>query len=247
MKNKVKAVRDYLVLHSKGTVKNSLVSLFKSNPLLPVVAELDLRREQRILDVGCGAGVLLYALRNAGFKKLMGIDPFVDNDIQYNNGLQIKKQFLHQHYGTYDVIMIHHALEHVAEQEDTIQKMFELLAPNGKLMIRIPIVATYAWEHYRTNWVQLDAPRHFFLHSPKSLQKLVEEKGFKLSKTVYDSSAIQIWGSELYNRDLPLKENEKKLTDIFGDDWIKDCFTKARELNKQQSGDQAAFIFTKVS
>ncbi len=39
----------------------------------------------RILDVGCGTGVLLYSLSNLGFRHLLGVDKFIDRDIQYAN------------------------------------------------------------------------------------------------------------------------------------------------------------------
>jgi SAM-dependent methyltransferase len=46
-----------------------------------------------------------------------------------------------------------------------------LLACKGIIVVRIPAVSSYAWERYGVAWMQLDAPRHFFLHSPKSMTR----------------------------------------------------------------------------
>jgi len=43
--------------------------------------------------------------------------------------------------------------------------------PGGWCVIRIPTVSSFAWEHYREQWVQLDAPRHFFLHKVRKTGK----------------------------------------------------------------------------
>jgi SAM-dependent methyltransferase len=54
--------------------------------------ELDL--DARILDVGCGAGSLLLRMRKAGFSNLSGVDPYISGDIDYGNGLRIRKSSL---------------------------------------------------------------------------------------------------------------------------------------------------------
>ncbi len=245
VKNRVKGIRDFLIFHSSGSMKQFLARALRSDPLVPVVAELRPKISDRILDIGCGAGVLLYTLRNAGYRHVSGIDPFIEKDIHYSNGLQIRKQYLSEHEGEYDIVMMHHAFEHVAEQQETILKMHRVLAVKGKLMIRIPIASSYAWDHYKTNWVQLDAPRHFFLHSVKSMTLLAADHGFRLKKIIYDSAPIQFWGSELYSRDLPLKESEKKLREIFDEQQIAEFYAHSQELNRKGQGDQAAFIFEK--
>lgn len=55
-------------------------------------------------------------------------------------------------------------------------------------MIRIPVSDGKAWEIYGTHWVQLDAPRHFFIHSVKSMKLLAEQTVFKVSTIIFDSA-----------------------------------------------------------
>ncbi|MDH5560705.1 MAG: methyltransferase domain-containing protein [Deltaproteobacteria bacterium] len=79
-------------------------------PALKSLAPLHLNTHHKILDVGCGSGELLLYLRNLGFDQILGIDPFLKEDITYNNQLKIQKKNLFDLKGTWDMIMFHHSL-----------------------------------------------------------------------------------------------------------------------------------------
>ncbi len=218
------------------------------------LAGLGLTHRSRVLDVGCGAGFLLYALRNAGFTQTAGCDPYLDKTITYPNGLTLYKRSIHEMAGTWDVVMFHHAFEHLPDPRETLQTVARLLAPGGVCLIRIPISASYAWDHYRTCWAQLDAPRHFFLHSPTSLGMLAEDAGLRVERVVYDSTAFQFWASERYLRDIPLlapveaeHPAEARLhgAGVFTQGELDRFAEQAAVLNAWQWGDQAAFYLRK--
>lgn len=57
--------------------------------------------------------------------------------------------------------MFHHSFEHIADPFETLCSVRRLLS-SGTCLIRIPIVDSWAWENYGVNWIQIDAPRHFF-------------------------------------------------------------------------------------
>jgi len=212
---------------------------------LRIFSFLSIKENTSILDVGCGSGRLLYALKEAGIKNLLGVDPFNEKDIQYENGLKIQKKEIHEIKGKWDVITFHHSFEHIPNPAETLETVANLLAPDGRCVIRIPIVPCYAWERYRVNWVQLDAPRHFFLHSIKSMNILAAKVGLEIYKVDYDSTALQFKGSELYSKDIPLMAGRSK-TSIFSM-REKHTFKKhAKELNENKQGYQAAFYFKKI-
>lgn len=204
-------------------------------------------KESRILDVGCGSGSLLYTLREAGARNLLGIDPYIQSDIKYANGLTIYKNFLCEIHGPWDLVMFHHSFEHLADPLETLCICERLLAKDGRCLIRIPTVSSYAWQHYRTNWVQLDAPRHFFLFSAKSLQFVASKAGLELEDVFYDSTEFQFWGSEQYKRDIPLEAENSYLKNprgsIFSSSEMRDFRQRSSELNRQGLGDQAGFLF----
>lgn len=207
-------------------------------------------KDSRILDVGCGAGITLYMLRNAGFSHVTGMDPFIKDTITYKNGLTIHKQGIHEMHGTWDVIMFHHSFEHVPDPLETLVAVSRLLAPEGTCLVRIPTSSSYAWEHYRTNWVQLDAPRHYFLHSVASMEYLASQAGLIVDEVIYDSTAFQFWGSEQYARDIPLESPQSyknnPLQSFFTPEQIATFNQRATELNQHKLGDQAAFYLKKA-
>ena len=209
-----------------------------------------LKPDYKILDVGSGTGKTLLKLRSKGFKDLKGIDPFIDASINYRNGVTIKKCTIDEVVGQYDYIVLNHSLEHMPDQIATFEHIYRLLKKNRYVMIRIPTVSSYAWRHYKENWVQLDAPRHFFLHSIQSVEQLARSNGFDLKKVVYDSTEFQFLGSELYLKGLSLKSSaagntQDNYLSYFSEYEIASFRAMAEDLNRKNDGDQACFVLYK--
>ncbi|MHA1284390.1 MAG: class I SAM-dependent methyltransferase [Promethearchaeota archaeon] len=215
-----------------------------------ILSKLRLTLNTRILDVGCGAGSLLYKLREIGYKNLLGIDPYIDEDIEYDNGLCIKKIDISKVQEKWDLIMFHHSLEHIYDQHLTFKCIYKLLSNNGICIIRIPIVSSFAWNYYKSNWVQLDPPRHFYLHSIDSIKFIAQKYRLNIFKIIYDSRDFQFWGSEQYIQNIPLRSEKSysvnKKNSIFTDLKIKKFKKLALILNKQGMGDQAIFYLRKA-
>ncbi len=206
--------------------------------------------ESRILDVGCGQGKDLCELANAGFQNVTGLDPFIAGDIEYSNGVRIRKGALGDVAGPFDLVMCHHALEHMDAPLDQMRAMAALLAPAGTLLIRIPLADSLAWERYGTDWVQLDAPRHLFLHTRKSMAHLERKAGLREDAVVYDSSGFGFWGSELYRRGMQLQSPDEALDHagrpVLSDDELAAFERVADDANRDARGDQAAFYLRRA-
>ena len=116
-------------------------------------------------------------------------------------------------------------------------------------MIRIPTVTSTAWEKYKENWVNLDAPRHFYIHSHASIKLLAEQTGLKVLDFWSDSTSMQFWGSEQYIRDIPLTDpcsySQDKDASIFSSDQILDYQREANVLNKEGKGDWICIVLGK--
>lgn len=200
----------------------------------------------RILDVGCGAGQLLVNMSNWGFRRLTGVEPYIEGDITYSKDLKILKRPVEQLEGEFDFIMFHHSFEHIGDPHSALRSAVRRLATDGRVLIRIPIVDSEAWRIYGVDWVQLDAPRHLFLHTRKSMQVLSDRAGLTIDEVTCDSWEFQFWGSELYRRDIPLHDPNTGLAvrpdTIFGKEELLDFAERARRLNEQGRGDQACFF-----
>lgn len=236
IKNFLLGLRNKYAVFGKGII-GKLISYKYSNQALESLKLLQIKKSTTILDVGCGAGTLLYRLRELGLTNLLGIDPFNEKDIQYKNGLVIEKRDIYNVEGKWDIVMFHHSFEHIHEPENVLRTVASLLASEGHCIVRIPTSSSYAWKHYGVNWVQLDAPRHLFLHSVESMKILSERVGLDLWKVVYDSTSYQFSESEAYARKEPPIFSKKEIS----------AFSKrAKELNETEQGDQAVFYLRKL-
>ncbi|MEO7307381.1 MAG: class I SAM-dependent methyltransferase [Ferruginibacter sp.] len=202
----------------------------------------------RILDVGTGNGTLLTSLHKIGFTNLVGIDPFIDNDLDYGQ-VKVFKRDLFQEQNTYDLIMMHHSLEHMTRPKEVLQKAHSLLADDGRLLVRIPIMGNYGWQTYGIHYSQLDAPRHIFIPSEKGMVQLAEESGFTILKFEYDTTDFAIWSSKLYKMNIPLSEANSQAKnprpDIFSIEDIMRFRKTAKQINEEKRGDIAAIYMQK--
>lgn len=240
--------RDHYAVFNKGIIGKWLFNKYPSD-IFPSLSFVPISKKWRILDVGSGSGRLIYSLKEIGFQNILGIDPYLTKDIEYENGVKVLKKSIFDLTGTWDFIMFHHVFEHVRNPQETLEQVAKLLKLEGLCMIRVPIVPCYAWEKYGIYWVQLDAPRHFFIHSPDSLKILAHKANLKIEKIVYDSTILQFWGSEQYLKNIQLFAdnsygvNPKK--SIFSESHIRSYEEQTQRLNQEEKGDQVVFILKK--
>lgn len=205
----------------------------------------------RILDVGCGSGALLCQLATAGFRQLQGADPFLDTPKSYPNGVVIRAEsVLSLRDEQFDFIMMNHSFEHMPNPHEILKHCLSLLSDTGILMIRIPTVDSEAFDTYREHWFQLDAPRHFFLHSLKSISHLAHDTGFVLSSHFDEARESQFWASEQYRAGIPHRSSnsyeETGTSALFSESDVQRWRRKSRALNRIGRGDAMALFFHKA-
>lgn len=206
--------------------------------------------DSRILDVGCGSGILLVSLQQQGFSDLTGVDPYVPRDSSPRLGVRILKRHLADLGEAFDLLMLHHSFEHVPRPLETLRLLRERMRPSAALLIRIPVFPSQAWGEYGTDWVQLDAPRHLHLFSRRSMEVAAATAGLVVESVVYDSTDFQFWGSEQYRRGIPLHDPRSYARGLEGSPFTEADLAafrrRAAELNASGRGDQAAFLLRAV-
>lgn len=206
--------------------------------------------DARILDVGCGAySFWLTSLQELGFKNLVGIDPLIPEDKSYP-GIHIIKSDLVDFEGEYELITLHHALEHIEDQDSIFREIERHLTPDGVCLIRIPIIPSMVWEKYKTDWVELDPPRHLYIHTRNSMEQLANRSGMEIFQVDYDSTAFEFYGSELYQRNIPLTDPDSPWINpksaIFSKEQMEAFKSLAHEANIAEQGGRAAFFLRKT-
>lgn len=193
----------------------------------------------RIADVGCGNGQLLYELHCAGYRDLHGFDPYMDQSITLEKGLTLWKKRLEDSELNFDLIMLHHAFEHMEDPSTILKACRDKLSPGGILLIRCPVTDSAIWQEKRTTWVQLDAPRHLIIPSVRGLADLGSRLGFELGEVEFDSSEFQFWGTALYEKGVSLRF--AKIFEHFTPEQLASWKEKALRYNQEGKGDQACF------
>ena len=214
-------------------------------PVLEWLGRHGVQKGAQLLDVGSGAGQLLLFLRGMGFGRLLGIDPFINTDLRFPGGIAVLKRRLSEVSGTFDFIVFNHSFEHMKPPLEVLSQARSLLAPGGRVIISTPIASSFAWREYGLNWVQLDAPRHLFIPSVKSLEILARQAGLRVTEVAYSSTEFQFWGSEQYRAGIPLNDTRSyrrsRRGSMFTSAQIAAFKRRAEELNKAGDGDTATF------
>jgi len=201
--------RALYVLQGKGFIGKLINNKKPAKSIYKWLKKVDVNFDSNILDIGSGKGALVRSLYKDGFKNILGIDPFIDKDVYLFNKKIVVKKDISEVTDKYDFVMLHHALEHMPEQHKVFSDIYNLLNKGGYVLIRIPTISSYTWRKFRENWSNLDAPRHLYLHSLKSIEMLAKKYNFITKDISFDSNNFGFWASIQYSKDIPLYDKKK--------------------------------------
>jgi SAM-dependent methyltransferase len=135
---------------------------------------------RRILDVGCGDGALLEEFRGHGCSALAGLDfsPLTgpaDGRFEFFRGTLEDAPWPD---GSFDLVVMHHLLEHVENPVTTLRRARALLAPRGTLVGQLPNVESTEYALFGRYWNGFHTPRHLPCFGPRSLMAVLRDAGF---------------------------------------------------------------------
>lgn len=130
---------NYATTHAGLGHADSVVWAFRRD----VAPHLPLDREAQILDLGCGQGGLLTALREAGYRAARGVDISPEQvEIAQARGVDAVLADFREvlRPGGFDVIIATDFLEHFPKLEvmDVLRRVAVALAPGGAFIARVP-------------------------------------------------------------------------------------------------------------
>jgi 2-polyprenyl-3-methyl-5-hydroxy-6-metoxy-1,4-benzoquinol methylase len=135
-----------------------------------------LRASDKILDVGCGGGELVYLLRRLGFEAA-GIEPdrAYSESARSELGLPVQTGFIQDlefPEGTFNVILMYHVLEHVDRPVEVLTRLRQWLAGDGFLLVEVPNI-----EARREAPITRFHAAHLFYYSPDTLKAMASAVG----------------------------------------------------------------------
>ena len=142
-----------------------------------------LDRGIRVLEIGCGSGAFLDAVRPY-VEQLQGVEPDRDAKtwIEKRLGLPVVSELevLRQQETTFDLVVMFHVLEHLSAPVSFLRSLEELLRVGAKVVIEVPnvddsLVSPYGIPAYQRFYYQ---KAHLLYFSADTLARTLDRSGF---------------------------------------------------------------------
>lgn len=223
-------------------VENNLLSQFVSLFQTNWSERIDYIKNGTFLDIGCGNGSRLLKMKRLGWDvtgvelNLKGYQECKKNNLNVFNdtleNLKFKKN-------SFDVIYISHVIEHVANPNEILRIVKNILKPNGQLLIKTPNRNSLGRKIFKKYWYHNDIPRHLFLFSKKSLIKLLNSFNMTLIFYSQDTSPKGFLNSIDYLLNVSKKSRRNKFFRLLSRFFI----IPAKIF---RMGDENFYIFKKI-
>ena len=139
----------------------------------------------KVLDVGCGVGAFLDAMRENGWATA-GIEP---DEVAAGRAREKDHQIVCQSAtdpldeafagDSFDLILMSHSLEHVHSPTQALANLRPLLKPEtGRLIIEVPNLESLLTYWFGELSLAFDTPRHLYMFSPDTLAQVLQKTGF---------------------------------------------------------------------
>jgi SAM-dependent methyltransferase len=143
------------------------------------------RARGRLLDVGCGSGQFLDAMRRQPGWSVVGVDtsPTAVSTAREMLGLEVYLSDLNNaplSPASFDVVTMWDVLEHLHDPVGALSKIKTLLKPDGVLLVRTPSLDSWDAALFGRCWAGLDPPRHLVVFSRYTLYYTLQQGGFKV-------------------------------------------------------------------
>ena len=148
----------------------------------------------RVLDVGCGSGVLLARMQSLGWQvEGVEVDPggvaaARARGVTVHQGQLVDAKFPDNYF---DAVHSAHVIEHVHDPAALLRECYRVLKPGGSLVIVTPSTASFGHKHFGSAWLNLDPPRHLILFNPQTLRAAAEKQGFVVQQL--DTTIRSAW------------------------------------------------------
>tara|TARA_Y100000294_G_C8570697_1_gene342597 strand:+ start:2316 stop:3137 length:822 start_codon:yes stop_codon:yes gene_type:complete len=189
------------------------------------------RSPGRVLEVGCGPGLMLEALQEKGWS-VVGVERNEDacSDARQRLGAEVVAGGIENVDKTegFDLIVLFNVLEHVADPMYLLKECAARLNRRGALVVSVPNLRSWQASFGGPVWLHLDVPRHLVHFTPDSLSDALQSVGLSVSEltTVSPEHDPFGWIQSVLNRmGLPFNSLTQYLMGLKGLDVSVVCST----------------------
>lgn len=170
-------------------------------------------KDGTLLDVGCGSGKFLAAMRQLGWRT-SGVE-FNPLAVEFcrRAGLDVHPGELREAEfadALFDAITANHVIEHIAEPRAFLAEIARVLKPGGTLYLRTPNSRALGRPWFGACWFANDIPRHLILYHKQNLARLAADAGLQRQKASTRSTPKILLNSWDACRGAPGKPSRKR-------------------------------------
>ena len=141
------------------------------------------QRTGRLLDIGTGTGYFPATMQQRGWK------------VEAIEKSEQARAFAQTHFGLsvqpdealmgafagerFDVITLWHVMEHLEPLNEVWQRLHQLLADDGVLVVAVPNSASFDAQYYGSAWAAYDVPRHLWHFTRDTMAQWGMKHGFE--------------------------------------------------------------------
>lgn len=162
-----------------------------------------------LLDIGTGTGYFADTMKQRGWQ------------VQAVEKSEQARRFASEHFGlqvlphtgldklpaaAFDVITLWHVLEHLEHLDKTWERLYDLLADKGVLVVAVPNCSSYDARKYGAYWAAYDVPRHLWHFTPSTMQQWASRHGFIMAARYampLDAFYVSILSERYMHRSFP--------------------------------------------
>ncbi len=159
-------------------IRMNIQSSFRARMILRKIK----KRNGRILDIGCGDGDFLLAMKRKGWT-VTGIELSTEkrNSLQ-KQSIPVLSPDEWEVFPdeSFDVVTAWHSLEHLHHPLEILGRVRRVLKPQGIIVIAVPNAGSRQAKRDGPLWFGYDVPRHLWHFTPASLQSILIKTGFEV-------------------------------------------------------------------
>ena len=140
----------------------------------------------RIVDIGCGLGFLLSGIPDGWEKYGVELSAFaVERARTYGTIHHGDLASAHYPSGHFDVVVLHHVIEHVDDPAALLREALRVLKPGGKLLLGTPDFDGAMARRFGENYRLLQDPTHVSLFTNDSMHRFLRDHGLVIDHVDY--------------------------------------------------------------